>query len=62
MVQYDGVDSAKEALNSVKGTFIKNSRKLMVRLVHISRFEGLVGWQWMHILKFYTCTGVNCCS
>jgi hypothetical protein len=32
MVQYDGVDAAKDALNSVKGTFIKNSRKLMVSI------------------------------
>lgn len=31
MVQYDSMDSAKEALNAVKGTYIKNSRKLMVR-------------------------------
>lgn len=30
MVQYDNMDSAKEALVSVKGTFIKNSRRIMV--------------------------------
>ena len=35
MVQYDNVDSAKEALSSVKGTFIKNSRRLMVRYTYL---------------------------
>ena len=30
MVQYDTMDAAKEALTAVKGTYIKNSRKLMV--------------------------------
>ena len=30
MVQFDSVDAAKEALSSVKGTFIGNSRRIMV--------------------------------
>ena len=29
MVQYDTMESAKEALNAVRGTVIGNSRKLM---------------------------------
>ena len=30
MVQYDSMEGAKEALNSVKGIFLGNSRRLMV--------------------------------
>ena len=30
MVQYDSTDSAKDALNSLKGSFIGNSKRLMV--------------------------------
>ena len=31
MVQYESIDAAKEALSGVKGTFIGNSRRIMVR-------------------------------
>ena len=30
MVQYESIDVAKEALSGVKGTFIGNSRRIMV--------------------------------
>ena len=33
MVQYDNADSAKDALNSLKGSFIGNSKRLMVRFI-----------------------------
>ena len=32
MVQYEDADAAKEALNSVRGTYVANSKRLMVRL------------------------------
>lgn len=35
MVQYDNADSAKDALNSLKGSFIGNSKRLMVGSVHV---------------------------
>ena len=37
MVQYDNMDSAKDALSSVKGTFIKNSRRLMVFFIVVGK-------------------------
>ena len=30
MVQFDSIEAAKEALSGVKGTFIGNSRRIMV--------------------------------
>ena len=36
MVQYDSTDSAKDALNSLKGSFIGNSKRLMVCYYNIT--------------------------
>ena len=33
MVQFDSMEAAKDALNGIKGTFIGNSRRIMVRNV-----------------------------
>ncbi len=33
MIQFDSMEEAREALTAVKGTFIKNSRRLMVHNV-----------------------------
>ena len=32
MVQFESIETAKEALNGVKGTYIGNSRRIMVRV------------------------------
>lgn len=45
MVQYDNADSAKDALNSLKGSFIGNSKRLMVSTtVHFSVTNVDVMW------------------
>ena len=36
MVQYESNEIAKEALTAVKGTYIENSRRLLVRAVQVS--------------------------
>lgn len=33
MVQFDSIDAAKDALAGVKGTFIGNSRRIMVNTI-----------------------------
>ena len=41
MVQYEDADAAKEALNSVRGTYVANSKRLMVRLEVTVQIGGL---------------------
>lgn len=51
MVQFDSIDSAKEALSGVKGTFIGNSRRIMVYVNIVQHYISLV-----HIHVYvYTC-------
>ena len=45
MVQFESIESAKEALSGLKGTFVGNSRRVMVSVnygqcKHCSRYEG----------------------
>ena len=42
MVQYESIEAAKEALSGVKGTFIGNSRRIMVRHLCVCVY-GVVG-------------------
>lgn len=42
MVQFDSIDSAKEALSGVKGTFIGNSRRIMVYVNIVQHYISLV--------------------
>ena len=43
MVQYESIEAAKEALSGVKGTFIGNSRRIMVRRLYVL-YVYMGGW------------------